>query len=171
MQVKTQDQQHWCFQHIMVSFCTYLFISIHGRTLLIFMLSLTHLIMPIDNVNTQTIFMVLFTFWSLLTLGKPLDASSNISPRYLSATYSQLTTSPFFYRHHMMTDYAFFSQGLDRWGKDLAPLVGCLTICLPLQQFHISSITQSELSSLTSLKVWGEKQKAHHVYHLHFDTS
>ena len=31
----------------------------------------------------------------------------------------------------------------------------------PLQQFHISSITQLELSSLTSLKTWGDKQKSH----------
>ena len=60
-----------------------------------------------------------------------------------------------------MTDYSFFSQGLDRWGKDLALLWRCLTICPPLQQFHISSITQSELSSRTSLRVWGEKQKVH----------
>ena len=62
----------------------------------------------------------------------------------------------------MMTDYAFFSQGLDRWGKELALLWGHLTIYPPLQQFHISSITQSELSFLTSLKAWGVKQKVHH---------
>ena len=42
----------------------------------------------------------------------------------------------------------------------------CLTLGAPyhlppLQQFHIPSITQSELSSLTSLKAWGEKQKVH----------
>ena len=36
-----------------------------------------------------------------------------------------------------------------------------LTICPSLKQFHISSITQSELSSLTSLKVWGDKEKFH----------
>ena len=125
------------------------------------MLSLTCLIMPINNIITQTIFVVLFTSRSLLTWGKPLDASSGISPRYLSATYSQLTTSPFFYRHHMMTDYAFFSQGSDRWGKNLIPLWGHFTICPPLHQFHISSITQSMLSSLTSLKAWREKQKVH----------
>ena len=133
--MKTQDaqnQQHQCFQLITVSFYTYLFISIHGRTLLTFMLLLTYLIMSIDNVNTQTIFMVLFTSVSLLTWGKPLDTSSGISPRYLSFTYSELTISPFFYRNHMMTDYALFSQGLDRWGKELALLWGSLTICLPL---------------------------------------
>ena len=42
----------------------------------------------IDDVNTQTRFMVLFTLGSLLTWGKPLDASSGISPRYLSTMVS-----------------------------------------------------------------------------------
>ena len=118
--------------------------------------------MPIDNINTQTIFMVLFTSRSLLTWRKPLDASSGTSPRYLSTTYSQFSVSPFFYRHPIMTDYAFFSQESDRWGKQLALLWRSLTICPPLQQFCIPSITPAELSSLTSLKAWGEKQKIHH---------
>ena len=99
MPVKIQNipnQQHQCFQHITVHFHTYLFISIHDRTLLILMLLLTCPIMPIDNINTQTTFMVLFTSESLLTWGKPLDASSGISHRYLSTTYSQLMVSPFF---------------------------------------------------------------------------
>ena len=52
-------------------------------------------IMSIDDVNTQTRFMVLFTSRSLLTWGKPLDALSSISPRYLSTICSKLTTSPF----------------------------------------------------------------------------
>ena len=39
---------------------------------------------------------------------------------------------------------------------------GSLTICPPLLQFHIPSLTPAELSSLTSLKVWGEKQKFCH---------
>ena len=51
--------------------------------------------MSVDNVNTQTRFMVLFTSESLLTWGKPLDTSSGVSPRYLSTIYSQLTISPF----------------------------------------------------------------------------
>ena len=44
----------------------------------------------------------------------------------------------------------------------MASLWGSLTICPPLQQFHIPSITPAELSSLTSLKAWGEKQKICH---------
>ena len=38
-------------------------------------------------------------------------------------------------------------------------LWGCLNTCPSLQQFHISSITQSELSTLTGLKAWGDKGK------------
>ena len=45
--------------------------------------------------------------------------------------------------------------------KDLALLWGHLDICPSLQQFHISSVTQLELSSLTSLKAWGDKEKFH----------
>ena len=58
-----------------------------------------------------------------------------------------------------MTDYAFFLQGSNRWGKDLALLWRHLNICPSLQQVHITSITQLELSSLTSLKAWGDKKK------------
>ena len=39
---------------------------------------------------------------------------------------------------------------------------GSLTICPPLQQFHIPSLTPAELSSLTTLKAWGERQRIHH---------
>ena len=58
-----------------------------------------------------------------------------------------------------MTDYTFFLQGFDRWGKDLTLLWGPLNICPSLQQFHISSVTQLELSSLAGLKAWGDKEK------------
>ena len=40
--------------------------------------------------------------------------------------------------------------------------VGSLTICPPIQQFHIPSLTPVELSSLTSLKAWEEKQRICH---------
>ena len=155
------NQQDRCFQHITVIFHTYLFIRVHDRTLLILMLLLTHPIMPIYNINTQTIFVVLFTSGSLLTWGKSLDASSRISPRYLSTTYSQLTVSPFFYRHLFMTDYAFFS-GVGQVGEGDGLAVGEPYHLPTLQQFHIPSITPVELSSLTSIKAWGEKQKIHH---------
>ena len=39
---------------------------------------------------------------------------------------------------------------------------GNINICHPLQQFHIPSLTPAKLSSLTSLKAWGEKQRVCH---------
>ena len=165
MQVKTQNiqnQHHWCLYDITVSFYTYLFISIYDRTLLIFMLLLTCPIMPINNINTQTIFMVLFTSMSLLTWGKPLDASCGISPRHLSTTYFSINYTPLFYRHPVMTDYAFFSKGLDRWGRRWPCCGGASPSAPSLQHFCIPSITPVELSSHTSLKAWGEKQKISH---------
>ena len=44
----------------------------------------------------------------------------------------------------------------------MALMWGSLTICPPLYQFHIPSFTPAELSSLTSLKAWGERQRICH---------
>ena len=44
----------------------------------------------------------------------------------------------------------------------MALLWGSLTIYPPLQQFHISSLTPADLSSLTSFNAWEEKQKICH---------
>ena len=115
MQVKTQNiqsQQYQCFQHIMVSFHTHL-LSLYMIEHYWSLCYCWHIqIMPTNNVNTQAIFMVLFTSGSLLTWGKPLDVSSGIYPRYLSTTYSQLTVLlSFFYRHPIMTDFTFSLKG------------------------------------------------------------
>ena len=122
------------------------------------MLSLTCLIMSIDKVITQTIFMVLFTSRSLSHLGETLRCLIWHLPQVFVCYLLSINYIPPFYRYHMMTDYSFFLQGSDRWGKNLALLWGCLNIC-PSLQFHILSITQLELSSLTGLKAWGHKEK------------
>ena len=44
----------------------------------------------------------------------------------------------------------------------MALMWGSLTICPPLHQFHIPSFTPAGLSSLTSLKAWGERQRICH---------
>ena len=115
--------------------------------------------MPIDKVITQTIFVVLFTFRSLSHLGETLRHLVWCLPQVFICYLLSINYIPFFYRYYMMTDYAFFLQGSDKWGKDLTSLWGCLDICPSLQQFHISSVTQLELSSLTGLKAWGDKEK------------
>ena len=58
-----------------------------------------------------------------------------------------------------MCDYKFFSKDSSWWGETFQSLWGCLDICPVLHQLHITSITYSELSSLTSLKAWGDVEK------------
>ena len=46
-------------------------------------------------------------------------------------------------------------------GKTFPSIWGHLDICPLLNQFHLASITYSELSSLTSLRAWGDVEKFH----------
>ena len=61
-----------------------------------------------------------------------------------------------------MTEYAFFLQKVDWRRKDMALMWGDINICPLLYWFQIPSLSQVELSSLNSLKAWGERQKTHH---------
>ena len=58
-----------------------------------------------------------------------------------------------------MTEYAFFAEKVDRWGKDMASLWGNLNICSHLYQLELPCHSQVELFSISSLKVWGNVQK------------
>ena len=110
----------------------------------------------------KTRIMVLFTSGSLLTWGKPLDASSGISPRYLSIIYSQLIISPFLLQTSYNDRVHFlFARGRQVEKRD-GSNVGDINICPSLQWFHIPSLTPVELSSLNSLKAWRERQKVCH---------
>ena len=60
-----------------------------------------------------------------------------------------------------MNDFEFFSKDPSWWGKTFASIWGHLDICPLLNQFHLASITYSELSSLTSLRAWGDAEKFH----------
>ena len=61
-----------------------------------------------------------------------------------------------------MAEYAFFLQKVDWWRKDMALLLGDISICPMLHQFQLPCHSQTELSSLNGLKVWGEGQKPNH---------
>ena len=57
-----------------------------------------------------------------------------------------------------MSNFKFFSKDPSWWGDSFQLLWGHLDICPSLNQFHVASITHSELSSLTSLKAWGDME-------------
>ena len=61
-----------------------------------------------------------------------------------------------------MTEYAFFAEKVDRWGKDMASLWGNLNICPHLYWLQLPCHSQAELFSISSLKVWRNVQKPHH---------
>ena len=56
-----------------------------------------------------------------------------------------------------MTDYAFFMEKVD-----MVSLWGNLNICPQLHWLELPCQTQAELSSISSLKVWGDVQKPQH---------
>ena len=58
-----------------------------------------------------------------------------------------------------MSEYTFFSKDPAWWGEAFQSIWGYHDICSVLEHFHTASITQSELSSLTSLKVWGDPER------------
>ena len=58
-----------------------------------------------------------------------------------------------------MSDYTFFSKDPEWWQGAFQSLWGHHDICPTLEHFHTTSITQSELSSPTSLKAWGNLEK------------
>ena len=58
-----------------------------------------------------------------------------------------------------MSNYTFFSKDPKWWWDAFQSLWGHHDICPTLEHFHTASITQSELSFLTSLKAWGDPEK------------
>ena len=61
-----------------------------------------------------------------------------------------------------MTEYTFFAEKVDRWGKDMASFWGYPQhLLLPLPARTPLSF-QAELFSISSLKVWGNIQKPCH---------
>ena len=60
-----------------------------------------------------------------------------------------------------MTEYAFFGEKAERWGKDMASLWGNFNICPQLHWLELPCHSQVELFSISGLKVWGDAQKPH----------
>ena len=58
-----------------------------------------------------------------------------------------------------MSNFEFFSKDPGWWEETFTSIWGHLDICPLLNQFQLASITHLELSSLTSLRAWGDAEK------------
>ena len=109
--------------------------------------------MPVIEVKTQTRFMVLFTSGSLLTWGKPLDASPGHLPQIFVCYLPLLNYIPLSFTDILtMAEYAFFLQKADQWRKDIALMWEDISICPSLHWFQLPCHSQAELSSLNGLR-------------------
>ena len=61
-----------------------------------------------------------------------------------------------------MTEFAFFSNRVERWKRDLATLWGNFNICPHLNCLELPSHSPAELISVSSFKVWGNTLDPHH---------
>ena len=61
-----------------------------------------------------------------------------------------------------MTEFAFFSNRVERWKRDLATLWGNLDICLHLNCLYLPSHSPAELISVSNFKVWGNTWDPQH---------
>ena len=57
-----------------------------------------------------------------------------------------------------MSEHTFFSKDPAQWREAFQSIWGCHDICPLLRRFHNTSITQSELPSLTSIKTWDDPE-------------
>ena len=147
--------QYW---PIKVSFCTCSFIFMCDRMLRTILWSWTCPHTLTDKIITQTI----FAAWSTSGLFPHLGKTPGQHIWYLPQV---------FICHWLSVDQFLSLQDNPVWatiisspralasGGGLSVALGCHDICLLLDQFHVTSITQSELSSLTSLKAWGDLEK------------
>ena len=70
-----------------------------------------------------------------------------------------------------MSKFEFFSKDPSQLEEAFTSLWGHLDICPLLTQFHLASISLSELSLLTSLRAWGDTEKFHSdLSYLHVST-
>ena len=105
--------------------------------------------------------MVLFTPRSLLTWGNHTCLICCL-PQVFVYHLLSINCIPFFLQTSHHDILCLLLSGIRQEGEGDGLTVGEPHHLPPLQQFHIPSITPAELSSLTSLKAWGEKQKICH---------
>ena len=59
-----------------------------------------------------------------------------------------------------MGKFEFFSKDPGQWRKTYASLWGCSDICPSLDELHLASMTYPGLSSLITLRAWGDAEKS-----------
>ena len=74
----------------------------------------------------------------------------------LSTPNNQFPTS---LQNHMMTEFAFFSNRVERWKRDLASPWGNFDMCPHLNCLDLPGHPPAELISVSTFKVWGNTQK------------
>ena len=62
----------------------------------------------------------------------------------------------------MMTEFAFFSNRVERWKRDLATLWGNFDVCPHLNCLELPGHSPAKLISVSSFKVWGNTWDPHH---------
>ena len=111
-----------------------------------------------DRIITQTIFVAQFTSGLFPHLGKTPGQHIWHLPQVFVCHWLSVDQILSLQAQPTMSNYALFSKD-PRWWREAYQFWGHHDICLTLEQFHVASITQSELSSLTSLKAWGDLEK------------
>ena len=144
---------------VKVSFCTYLFVFMHDRMPRTFLWLWTCLNTLTDKIITWTIFAAQFTSSLFPHLGKTLGCQVWHLPQVFICHWLSVDQILSLQAQPSMSDYAFFSKDPNQWEEAYQSLWGHHDICPTLEWFHVTSITQSELSSFTSLKAWGNPEK------------
>ena len=84
------------------------------------------------------------------------------SPPGICLLSTPIITSLHLYRNHMMTEYAFFANKVERWKRDLASLWGNFDVCPHLDHLVLPCHSPVEMISIGSFKVWGNTPEPHH---------
>ena len=151
--------EYFPYWPIKVSFYIHSFVFMHDRTLRTILWSLTCLHTLMDRIITWTIFVAQFTSGYFLHLGKTPGCHVQHLPQMLVCYWISADQFLSLQVQPSMSEYNFFSKGPSWWEEAFQSLWGHHDICPILEQFHVTSITLSELSSLTSLKAWGDLEK------------
>ena len=144
---------------IKVSFYTCSFVFMYDRMLRTILWSWTCLHTLTDRIITLTIFAAQFTSGLFPCLGKTPGHHIQHLPQVFICHWLSVDQFLSLQDNPVGATTISSPRALARW-ETFQSLWGHHDICPLLDQFHVASITQSELSSLTSLKAWGNLENS-----------